>query len=259
MEITLDFNSVVPLYEQLARRLSELIEEGHWSPGQQLPTESDFSEQHGVSRATVRAALDLLEEEGVVSRRAGKGTFVTQAAIRQSLSELESFPETVASQGASVSIQTVDHEEYVPSYRIRSILGLRAGAKAHRIRRVHFMGDEALATDCVTLPSSIVKNVDLQRLLTSSTYTVFEEELDIALGAATQKVSACAASEELAERLRVPPGEPLLQIERLTYAASGIPVEHLLLHYRADRVVLNVHLPRKALPLMLETSTSVET
>jgi DNA-binding GntR family transcriptional regulator len=249
-------NSAVAIYEQIADQLRDQIQGGELKPGQRLPTEPELMRSCGVSRSTVRVALNVLEDEGLLTRRAGKGTFVAHRELAQDLSNLRSFPEAMAAQGFTVQLRPVAWDIAIPPAPVRKQLGLANGEKVLRIERVHWLDEETVATDSLSLPAWITDRVSVERLLTTSTYQVLEEEAGIPLGAASQRVSATTAGRDCAKLLSINPHDPVLLIERLTYALSGVPIEYLNLRYRADKVVLNVHLPRHSLPLVFEPAVN---
>lgn len=252
MSPAIERNSAVAIYEQIAEQLREQINAGEYKPGQRLPTEPELMQSCGVSRSTVRAALDVLEQQGLLTRRAGKGTFVAHRELAQDLGDLRSFPEAMAAQGFTVQLRPVAWAISPPPARVQKQLGLAGGDQVLQVERVHWLDDEPVATDSLWLPEWVTERVAIERLLTSSTYQILEDEAEIPLGAAWQRVSAATAGRNTARLLSIGPRDPVLLIERLTYALSGVPIEYLTLRYRADLVVLNVHLPRHSLPLVFE-------
>jgi GntR family transcriptional regulator len=252
-------DSVKPIYEQIADQLRQQIVAGGFKAGRRLPTEPEFMREYGVSRSTVRAALALLEQEGRLARRSGKGTFVTHPELEQDLSDLRSFPEAMAAQGFVVTLKPVRWEVSLPPEEVRRQLGLEQGQNVVRIERVHLFDDEPVVADCLSMPAWVSDRVAVERLLTNSTYEVLETEAGLSLGAAWQRVSAAAASRRIASLLNITTRDPILQVERLTYTASGLPIEYLTLHYRADLVVLNAYLPRHSLPMAFEPSMIAST
>jgi GntR family transcriptional regulator len=247
----IDRNSAVAVYEQIAEALQEQIEAGALKPGQKLPTEPELMAAHGVSRSTVRAALALLKQEGILTGRRAKGTFVARRELKHELNELRSFPEAMAAQGLVVSLRPLAWETMLPQAHVQQQLGLQDGEKILRIDRLHLLDDEPVATDSLALPAWVGERVGIENLLTNSSYQVLERA-GLSLGAARQRVSAAAATRDIADHLNLRVHDPVLQIERLTYSLTGVPIEYLSLFYRADRVVLEVHMPRHSLPVVFE-------
>ena len=256
MSPAIERNSAVAIYEQIAEQLRDQIQAGELKAGQRLPTEPELMRSCGVSRSTVRAALSVLEEQGLLTRRAGKGTFVAHRELEQDLSNLRSFPEAMAAQGFTVQLRPITWDIRLPSARVKKHLGLGGGDKVLQIERVHWLDEEPVATDSLSLPEWVAERAGVERLLTTSTYQVLEEEAEVPLGAAWQRVSAATAGRDSARLLNIGARDPVLLIERLTYALSGVPIEYLTLRYRADLVVLNVHLPRHSLPLIFEPTAN---
>jgi GntR family transcriptional regulator len=247
-------DSARPIYGQIADQLRAQIAAGKFKTGHRLPTEPELMREHGVSRSTVRAALALLEREGLLVRRSGKGTFVAHPEFEQDLSDLRSFPEAMAAQGLMVALKPISWEVLLPHDDVRKQLGLEHDQKVLQIERVHLLDDEPVASDCLSMPAWVAERVPVERLLTNSTYQILETEAGLSLGAAWQRVSAVAASQRIARLMNIRTRDPLLLVERLTYTLSGVPIEYLTLRYRADLVVLNVYLPRHSLPMVFEPS-----
>jgi GntR family transcriptional regulator len=251
----IDRNSVIAIYEQIAAHLQEQIETGVLKPGQGLPTEPELMTTHGTSRSTIRAALALLKQQGILTSRRGKGTFVARRELKQELNELHSLPEAMAAQGFVVSLKPLVWEITLPQVHVQQQLGLKDGEKILRLDKLHLLDDEPVATDSLALPAWVSERVGIERLLTNSTYQVLEQA-GLSLGAAWQRVSAVAATRDIAQHLNLHGRDPVLRIERLTYSQTGVPIEYLNLFYRADRVVLEVNMPRHSLPLVFEPTAS---
>lgn len=127
----LDRSSFVPLYYQLQEVLKEQIESGHWQPGELLPSEPDLARRFGVSRAVVRQALDILEDDRQIVRIRGRGTFVARPKLNYragGLSRLLTSP-----RGSDVTVQVLDKRTASGERRIRSALGVDSKSELLRL------------------------------------------------------------------------------------------------------------------------------
>ena len=229
----LDEQSRAPLYQQLRRALRDAIEDNRLEAEEALPPERELADEFGISRITVRKALDALVGEGMLTRRQGAGTFVAQRAearVEKSFSKLSSFSEDMISRGRkpesvwlSRSSGTVTPEESLT-------LGLSPGAEVYRFNRIRYADGEPMALEYSTVPG---------RCLPSE--GAVQESLYEALGKhgsrpvrALQRLRAVLFTAERAKLLGVADGSPGLQIERRGFLKDGSPVEFTQSYYRGD-------------------------
>ncbi len=229
-----------PLYAQLADRLRDDILAGRHAAGQRLPGEFELAHQFGASRPTVRAALALLQREGLVVKRHGLGSFVRLPRVRQTLARLETLDETIAEQGLTASTRVLAYRFEAPSGAVRAALATEADVLA--VRRLHSTDDEPIALVDLFLPGHVGAHFSRRDVDVHAFYALLPARLGIVIGPATQTVRAEAASEDVARLLRIARGEPVLACERVTYAANGEPVIYALFRYRADRFEVRVSL-----------------
>lgn len=220
-----------PLYLELARRLREGILSGAY--GEALPPERALAEALGASRDSVRKALDLLEEEGLVVRRQGSGTFVAKRATFRT--RLKGFSEEMAALGLTASSQVLRAERRPASPEEALTLGLSPGEEVVHLVRLRLAGGEPMALERATLPAWALGEVPQDSL-----YRALEAR-GLRPVRALQRLRAVAAREE-AKPLGVEPGSPLLHLERISYLADGRPIEWVKSWYRADRYELLVEL-----------------
>lgn len=220
-----------PLYLELARRLREGILHGNFQDA--LPPERALSEAFGVSRDSVRKALDLLEEEGLVVRRQGSGTFVAKRATFRT--RLRGFSEEMEALGMKPSTKVLGVEKGPATPEEAMALGLSPGEEVLRLVRLRLADGEPMALERATLPAWA-----LDEAPPGSLYQALEAK-GLRPVRALQRLRAVAAREE-ARLLGVEPGSPLLHLERISYLRDGKPVERVKSWYRADRYELLVEL-----------------
>jgi GntR family transcriptional regulator len=226
----------VPLYHQLKLVLLKDIEQGLYQPGGRLPSESELIRQYGVSRITVRQALDELEAEGRVVRRHGKGTYVAEAPIEQELVKLTDFVEDMqqAGQNPSSRVLTFVHESAGPA--IAKALHLASGTEVVRVDRLRLAEGRPIAYDTTWLPlrfGDLLAGVDLAQ---ETIYHILETRYAIPVLSGAFSITAAEASAQQAEHLEVAPGSALLVIQRISYTSREEPIYVQERYYRPDRV-----------------------
>jgi GntR family transcriptional regulator len=221
-----------PLYLRLKRWIEGVIAEGAISPGDALPSERDLAHRVSVSRVTVRKAVQHLVREGVLVQRHGSGTFVAPHAhrVEQSLSQLTSFAEDMARRGMVVRSHWLDRGVYDPSPEETMVLGLSSGERVARVARLRISGDRPLAIERATLSAAVVPDP-------GEIGTSLYEHLDRSGSRpvrAIQRIRATNLGDADAALLEVPVGAAGLNIERISYLASGKVIEFTRSVYRGD-------------------------
>lgn len=221
-----------------------LIRSGKFGPGDRLPTEVELQKRFGVSRITVRNALDELSLKGYVVRKPALGTFVAKPKIEQELRRLTGFVEDMEAIGMQASANVVSIRSIKADSHIAMQLGLRSGAPVTYIERVRLGDSEPLSLDCTWLPAHIGKRVAREDLEEKPIFSLLEDQYGIPLGEAEYVIEACLATKHVAKHLAVPAASPVLLIERTTFARDGKPIDYEKLHYKGDRIRWRVKLSR---------------
>lgn len=222
-----------PRYRQLARHLKETITSGVLAADALLPPERDMAEQAGVSRVTIRKAIAELAGQGLLRQRQGSGTYVEAAPrpqLTQSLSSLVSFSETMARRGYSASSRVLEEGFHPASPAETVALGLDAGARVARVRRLRMADPGPLALETSTLPEDVLPDPGA---VDQSLYAVLRATGHAPVRA-LQRVRAVNLNAPEAELMGVERGTAFLQIERTGYLANGRPVEFTVGVYRSD-------------------------
>lgn len=238
-----------PLWWQIADRLRREIEFGGFKPGEALPSETLLNRVFGVSRTTARTALDKLEQEGLISRRAGKGSIVLPPQVIQPLSQMASFAEDMQRRGFSAGYQTLAARMALPPADIAAALRLDAGQKA-------FMSTRLLKADAMPMayshswlsPGLFVHHAvpDAAELDRQSLYVWLEQRCRCRIVGGQETISAAILNGEQSRALQVAKGSASLVARRLSHDADQRPVEYVTVHYRADRYSFTIDLVRKS-------------
>lgn len=239
--------SPVPLYQQLYELLRSRIVQGDLMAGEVIPTEKELVEQFNLSRVTVRRALQLLVDEELILRQAGKGSFVDSHKLQENMSSLRGFAEMMLTQYPDHSMQILGFEVIQASEDVCHHLALEPDAQVVRIRRHHVLNDVPLASAVIYLPLDIGGLLTPHEASNTSIYSLIAQKTDLAIRSATQTISAIAAGETLATRLAVPVDSPVLLVRRVTYSTANQPLEYIQLYYPGGRHELSMEIYRDSM------------
>jgi DNA-binding GntR family transcriptional regulator len=229
--ITVDRASPVPMYYQVAQQLEHAIETGELAPGTRLDGELALAHQLGVSRPTLRRAIEYLVDRGYLVRRRAVGTQVVHPKVRRPV-ELSSLYDDLAASSKNPRTTVLSLEEVAATDRVAHALGLEDGRKVQFIERLRYADGQPLAIMRNWLPLGLVA-LDAERLERAGLYQLMRAA-GIGLHLASQTIGARGASAAEARLLHAHKGEPLLTMERGTYNESGQPVELADHIYRAS-------------------------
>ncbi|HUS61794.1 MAG TPA: GntR family transcriptional regulator [Acidimicrobiales bacterium] len=220
-------------YQMIADDLRRQVGEGTHAPGSLLPSESELSEAYEASRVTVRRALEVLRDDGLVDSRQGFGWFVIGSPVRQTLGRLGTIEGQLAASGIRPERRVLDFAFVRASRRAREVLSAET---VLRVRRVNLADGKPFARVTVWVPEELAADISRADVERASFY----ELLGIVLGGAVQTIGAAAASDADARALDIPAGSPVLRCERITSDVEGVAVllaEHVFPALRTEFVV----------------------
>lgn len=230
---------------QVFLSLREQIANGRLSRGQKLPGEEQLAETFGVSRVTVRRALDVLADSGLVERRAGSGTRVRSAATQRQAIVLDFstlLPQLVEI-GERTEVRLLSFRYgAAPDFVLRA-LELQAGDTVQIAARVRSVDATPFSHLTTYVPSHIAESYSGDDLATTPLYKLLERG-GVQIAEARQSVSAALAGPEIADALNIPVGSALLSLERVMRDSDGNGVEYLSGLYRPDLFRLDMNLAR---------------
>jgi GntR family transcriptional regulator len=221
-------------YVQIEEELAHRINTGVLRPGDRIPPERELAEQMQVSRMTVRQALGRLADRGLLLRERGRGTFVSEPKLVQSLSRLSGFYDQMISQGILPTSRLLSGEQVLASAAVAQVLGLRIAEPLYKVVRLRLGGGVPLALETSYFPARLVPGLLDEDLERSSIYRLMER-YDARPVRATQSLEPVSAREEEADVLEVPPGSPVMLVERIAWDGHDRLVEYAKDIYRGDR------------------------
>lgn len=235
-EIELDASSPVPVYYQLYEFLHSQLGTGVFPSGDKLPTERSIAEAIGVSRQTVRQAFSRLEREGLIFRRQGDGTYVSEPRVEGSLRFLKGFTHELSERGLRVRSRVLDLRLVSPTASVREALGLSTNREsAVMLRRVRSLDGLPATFETVWLPADLCAPLVAINMTDRSLYATLRDQLGIEPRRASERLSATVLDEFEAGELDQRPGEPALLVERTSYDDNDRCVEMVKTLLRADR------------------------
>lgn len=239
LELGVDRNSPVPLYYQLSQQLEAAVEQGRLAPGSLLGNEIELAARLGLSRPTVRQAIQTLVDKGLMVRRRGVGTQVVHSQVKRPL-ELSSLYDDLEAAGQRPATRVLRNTVEPATAGTAAALGIPEGTEVHLVERLRSAHDEPMALLRNHLPAGLV-DLGTERLEATGLYRIMRAA-GITLHSARQSVGARLATAEEAARLDEPEGAPLLTMERTTYDDTGRAVEFASHVYRASRYAFDFQL-----------------
>jgi GntR family transcriptional regulator len=242
----LDRSSPIPYYFQLQQILRELIEQGEPKEGERLPGEHQLCESFAVSRTVVRQALGELENEGLVERHKGRGTFVAKKKLPDFLvQELTGLYEEALTHGRRIE-STVRKLECVPAGGvIARELGLTEGDPVILLDRVRNIDGELWTANTTYLPYDLCPELLNEDMTEQSLYELLERKYEITIATARRSVEAILASKSIAKALGISEGTAVLVLRSTSFAADERPIEYFVSYYPGEKSLFSVTLNRR--------------
>lgn len=234
----------IPRHTQISHWLRTEIEEGNYKPDDKLPSENELASKFGVSRVTVRRALQSLESASIIYRCQGLGSFVSEDRAAHNLIKLTDFNEDMSNAGLNPSsvvrkFQTVS----VPPW-LAEQLQIDESSKVLQIDRLRLGDGEPIAYDTTWLPIRYGQLLNEKDLAKSTIYDILEKQYDIPILKGSYRMSAVVANKDLSKELHIEVDTPLFLIDRLTFTIGGKPLYYQKRYYRNDKVIYEMTLER---------------
>ncbi len=225
----LDDKSAQPLYQQLQRALRGAIENGVIGPEDALPPERDLAEMLNVSRITVRKAIDELVEDGLLIRKQGSGTFVSNR-VEKNFAKLTSFSEDMRARGREPRSVWINRSQGTVTPEESLTLRSSPGTPVFRFHRIRYADDAPMAIEYATVIASCLTSLDA---VENSLYEALERTSNRPVRA-LQRLRAVLLTAEQAKLLKAQEGEAGLLVARVGYLKDGRAVEYSQSWYRGE-------------------------
>jgi GntR family transcriptional regulator len=240
----IDKASSIPYYLQLSEILRREINQRQ-SPYEvyPLPSENALAALQGITRATVRRALDVLERDGWVYREKGKGSFAAVRRVEHELTQLVSTTEDMRERGWALTTQLISLEKVPAPKKVARGLELAEGALCYKLCRLRVVEGEPISIQTPYLPVALCPGLE-ENDLTLSLYQLLETRYGLRLWTGHETLRARCVLPHEEELLEVPRCTPVMHMERVTFAVTGQAVEYLEAVWRGDRYDFKVSLSR---------------
>jgi GntR family transcriptional regulator len=237
----LDPQSPVPLYIQLKNVLLKLIHSENLKPHERLPSERELSQEYGISRMTIRQALQSLIRDGLLYTRIGKGTFVSEIRLEQGRT-LTGFSQEMIRRGLKPSSILLEASIVPASAEIATALDIDENSGVVRISRLRMANNQVIAIEIAYLPHALCPGLLDDDFSKSSLYDVLQNKYGIRLVSAEQTMEAALANNHELKMLQLKSPAAVLRMKRATSSEQGTIVEYTESVYRGDRYKLTASL-----------------
>jgi GntR family transcriptional regulator len=230
-------NSLVPVYHQIKQTIRSWLINKEYSPGQKIPSEMDLMKLFDVSRFSIRQAISQLVQEGFLISKRGEGTFVSnnEKLIDSFNAEFRGFLDDILPHDSPLETRSVVMTRLSPSRLVKEKLELDDGTReVMQIERVRFLRGRHFTYTINYLPMDIGGRVSASELYKKPLMQILEQDLGIRFTDAIQTMEASFANQDVAAKLAIASGSPILFVEKIMYAHKHRPLELFHSSYRGD-------------------------
>ncbi|WP_394171743.1 GntR family transcriptional regulator [Guptibacillus hwajinpoensis] len=231
------------LYLQIKNILIDRIQNGSWRANELIPTEQELIKEFGVSRTTIRQAITVLVQNGLLEKKQGRGTVVKPQQLVGNLGQLKGFAEEVMERGSVPRSKLIRAEFKTNLYHEKEMLQVPEDAPILLIERIRFSDDTPVALERSCWPEEIGQLLMKHDLNEAKYYEILEND-QIYLNRANERIAAMNATIDEADLLAIRPGEALLEMTRLSYGLNDHPMEYTRTKYRSDQYHYHIELKR---------------
>lgn len=222
-----------PMYIKIHNQIKRDVENHVYKVGDRIPAERQLAVKFGVSRMTLRQAIKTLEEEGILERRLGSGTYVASQKVQEKMSGIMSFTEITQANGQIPSSKLISYQIGKPSLSEKERLNLNPDSEVLRMERIRFADETPICYEVVTIQYHLVENLSKDDISTHLYETLNKNGYRI--GRVTEHISAAVANENDARLLNAKKGEALITRRQVTELSNGQPFEYTRARYVAER------------------------
>jgi GntR family transcriptional regulator len=234
-DLKIDRRSAVPLYAQFKEYFRNQITSHQLAPGTQLPAEDELTAMAGLSRYTVRQALDELTQQGFIVRIRGKGTFVSERKVPLSVGhKLIGFSQDLSNKGYVVESQILESDLAPASEEIAEALHVVPSTPIVRIKRLRLIDSQPFLVDVISVRSDLCPGLEGIELTDGSLYRTFKARYGFTVARARRTLRAIAAEAWVARHLAIEEGAPVHCLTDLAFLDDGTPIEFATAITRGD-------------------------
>lgn len=225
-----------PFYKQLKNKIMDDIENGKLKNGDKLPSERELAEQFGVSRMTARHTLSILEREGIVERRVGAGTFITNKKIEMDFITFNSFTKNMLGRGFIPGTKILYIKKDFAKPSLASKLKIQEGEEVIVIKRLRSVDNTPVAIEESTIPYKYCRGIEDLIADNVSLYQLLEDHYGIVLVKAKEYMQVCFSDEAESKYLRIRSESPCILLEAVAFDRNEQEIEFSRSITRSDIV-----------------------
>ena len=245
--------SQLSLQDIIVSDIQKKIEKKILKIGQMIPSEDEIRKKYGVSRVTVRLALDKLENKNLIIRKQGVGTFIKSKKIKQTFSTAKTIIDALREKNLQPKIKVLFNNKKYPDDYLRDILNIRGNSQIVHIRRIVYLNNQPYAVLDTFLPEVFkgVADIISQTKNVKTTYEIFEEEFDFQIKEAKYDISIDRATNDILKILNLKKDSYCLKNSRITYSDRKKPLELTIFYYPPEKAKFEMILPRRDRNILL--------
>lgn len=232
-----------PLYKRIAGRIKEDITSGVLKVGDAIPTEAHLSQQFEASRVTVRQAIKLLVEEGLLEKIQGSGTYVSEGKIEHNVFELQSFTEEMKRLNKVPENRILDFQLVAPSSHVKRYLHLHEDEKVFYVRRQRLVDEVPYVLEDTYLPVSMFPNLSYQ-IMTGSKYDYIEKERGMRIKESFQEIIPVLPDQDIATYLNVNRQSPILKVQSYSMFEDETVFEYSEVYFKSEEYKFTIRARR---------------
>ena len=245
--------SQLSLQDIIVSDIQKKIEKKILKIGQMIPSEDEIRKKYGVSRVTVRLALDKLENKNLIIRKQGVGTFIKSKKIKQTFSTAKTIIDALREKNLQPKIKVLFNNKKCPDDYLKDILNIRGNSQIVHIRRIVYLNNQPYAVLDTFLPEVFkgVADIISQANNVKTTYEIFEEEFDFQIKEAKYDISIDRATNDILKILNLKKDSYCLKNSRITYSDRKKPLELTIFYYPPEKAKFEMILPRRDRNILL--------
>lgn len=243
---SIDKNNPMPLYYQLQQTIIEKINEGIYKENESIPPEQYIIKESGLSRTTVRQAIENLVTEGYLEKRRGIGTFVISRQKNMwNLEKLRSFREEFESKGSTSSTKLLSLKKIKSTKELERIFGDEI-MSFYELKRLRYLNEVPVILVTTYVPEKYVKGLEQYNLSDQSLFDIMVKDYGFTIGFAEKEFRAKRVEPQDSELLNIGKHDPIQHVKTTTYSEGGFPIEYSISRDRGDLSVYKIKINKKS-------------
>ena len=226
-------NSPLPLYYQLKESILQAVKNKEFKVGEQLPSERELAEYHNISRMTVKKAIDILVDNGYLSRKQGSGTFVSNYQESYSISPLMSFTKEMEKKGLNYTTKILNFGK-IKDKKVAAKMNLKPEQDLFQLERLRLIEKKAFLLEKTYLAAKKFKDLKQEELKNNSLFKIIKNKYNIQLSNAEAEVEAVIFNDQIARKMQVKEGLLGLYFEQISRNEKKEIIEYTSAYYRND-------------------------